>query len=114
MTASPVPARNAGANSKTSPSSVLSVDMAVLSLRQALDSLHAMRRAGQFTDVTLVAGDREVHAHKNVLAACSPYFYAMFTGFDESRRDRVVLGNIDPAALETLVEYVYTAKVGEN
>ena len=38
----------------------------------------------------LTAGhDVEVAAHKNVLAACSPYFYAMFTGFTEKVGQRL-------------------------
>ena len=49
----------------------------------ALESLHSMRRSRLLTDVVLTAGDVEVPAHKNMLAACSPYFYAMFTGFTE-------------------------------
>ncbi len=78
---------------------------------KALEGLRALQKSGNFTDVTLVAGDAEVSAHKSVLAACSPYFYAMFTGFEESRRDRVTLSQIDPDALATLVDYVYTGQV---
>ncbi len=70
---------------------------------RSLEGLRRLRAQGHFTDVTLAAGEVEVAAHKNVLAAASPYFCAMFTGFDESRRDRVELGGVDPEALVALV-----------
>ena len=46
-----------------------------------LSSLNSMRQDGVLTDVILATsgGQHEVKAHKNVLAARSPYFYAMFT-----------------------------------
>lgn len=62
-------------------------------------------------DVTLVADSVEIPAHKMVLAACSPYFYAMFTSFEESKQDRITLQGVDHYALSLLVEYVYTSEV---
>lgn len=55
----------------------------------------------------------EIPAHKMVLASCSPYFYAMFSGFDfeESRQDKITVQGVDYHALQLLVEYVYTAIV---
>lgn len=55
----------------------------------------------------------EIPAHKMVLASCSPYFYAMFTGFDfeESRQDKITVQGVDFHALQLLVEYVYTSIV---
>lgn len=61
--------------------------------------------------MTLVADDLEIPAHKMVLASCSPYFYAMFTGFEESRQDRITIQGVDCAALQVLIEYVYTSLV---
>lgn len=46
-----------------------------------------------------------------VLASCSEYFYAMFTGFEESRQDRITIQGVDPAALNLLVEYMYTSNI---
>jgi len=63
-------------------------------------------------DVLVVAGDIEISAHRAVLASCSPYFYAMFTGeLTESKADRVVLQEIDGRALMLLVDFIYTAEV---
>lgn len=53
----------------------------------------------------------EIRAHKMVLASCSAYFYAMFTGFEESRRDRIHIQGVDHVALQVLIDYVYTAMV---
>lgn len=71
-------------------------------------------RQNLLCDVTLVAEGMEIPAHKMVLASCSPYFYAMFTGFEESRQDRITLQGVDYHALQLLVEYVYTALVDVN
>ena len=76
-----------------------------------LSGLRELRQSGQLTDITLIAGGVEVKAHKNVLAACSAYFRAMFTGFNERNQDRVTLNEVDPTALSTLVDYVYSSKV---
>lgn len=59
----------------------------------------------------MVAEGIEIPAHKMVLASCSPYFYAMFTGFEESRQDRITLQGVDYHALQLLVDYVYTSIV---
>ena len=61
-------------------------------------------RQNQLCDVTLVADDIEIPAHKMVLASCSPYFYAMFTGFEESRQDRIVIQGVDHQALELFID----------
>ncbi|KYM98569.1 Ring canal kelch like protein [Cyphomyrmex costatus] len=71
-----------------------------------------MRKKNLLCDVTLIAdGGMEVPAHKMVLAACSPYFYAMFTSFEERDQQRITLQGVDYSALELLVDYVYSAEV---
>lgn len=58
-----------------------------------------------------MAEGNEIPAHKMMLASCSPYFYAMFTGFEESRQDKITIQGVDYQALQLLVDYVYTATV---
>ncbi|KAJ8931829.1 hypothetical protein NQ314_015226 [Rhamnusium bicolor] len=82
-----------------------------LHTQKAFDVMNVMRKQRLLCDVTLVADTVEIPAHKMVLAACSPYFFAMFSSFEESRQDRIVLQEVDHQALLLLVEYVYTSEV---
>lgn len=72
-----------------------------------------LSRQNLFCDVTLIAENMEIPAHKMVLASCSPYFYAMFSGsdFEESRQDRITVQGVDFHALQLLIDYVYTSHV---
>lgn len=78
---------------------------------RAFDVMNGMRKQNLLCDVTLVADLVEVPAHKMVLSACSPYFYAMFTSFEESKQDRITLQGVDAQALQLLVQYVYSSEV---
>ncbi|XP_044133478.1 kelch-like protein 17 [Bufo gargarizans] len=74
--------------------------------------MNRMRQRGLLCDIVLHVGTKEIKGHKVVLASCSPYFHAMFTNeMSESRQTHVTLHDIDPQALEQLVQYAYTAEI---
>ncbi|KAM4770330.1 kelch-like protein 30 isoform 2-T2 [Cyanocitta cristata] len=80
-----------------------------------LEGLQQLRTNPKLADVTLVAGGREFPCHRGILALCSHYFYAMFSGdFAESIAARVELKEVDPTALEMLLDFAYTGKVTIN
>ncbi|XP_063022618.1 kelch-like protein 30 isoform X2 [Melospiza melodia melodia] len=80
-----------------------------------LEGLQQFRTNPKLADVTLVAGGREFPCHRGILALCSHYFYAMFSGdFAESIAARVELKEVDPSALEMLLDFAYTGKVTIN
>ncbi|CAH2042994.1 unnamed protein product, partial [Iphiclides podalirius] len=81
-----------------------------------LEALARLRGDGALCDVRLLARPHAaaqpqpsdgVAAHRAVLAACSPYFRAMFTQFDERTQPAVTIQNVEPHALEAIVEYIY-------
>ncbi|NWI15952.1 KLH30 protein, partial [Crypturellus soui] len=80
-----------------------------------LEGLQRLRAKPKLSDVTLLAGGREFPCHRGVLALCSHYFDAMFSGnFVESIKARVEIKDVDPDALEVLLDFAYTGKITIN
>ncbi|KAI5252927.1 Kelch-Like Protein 17 [Manis pentadactyla] len=78
----------------------------------AFVAMSRMRQRGLLCDIILHVAAKEIRAHKVVLASCSPYFHAMFTNeMSESRQTHVTLHDIDPQALDQLVQFAYTAEI---
>jgi kelch-like protein 2/3 len=84
---------------------------------KAFEALTAMWRKRHMCDVTLVVAgvDQQIPCHRTVLAACSPYFYAMFgNDLAESYSGRVMLHEVDYEAVVKLVEFMYTSEIVIN
>ena len=80
----------------------------IYELSQALNNL---RKQSQLCDITINISGRSFQAHKNVLAACSSYFMAMFTsGFKESSQSEISIDE-DPEVFEVLLEFIYTGEM---
>ena len=66
---------------------------------------------GQLCDVTLIVGQHRIHGHRIVLSAASDYFAAMFTNdVKEATQEEVKMKDVDPEALSSLVNYMYTGE----
>ncbi|XP_069576147.1 kelch-like protein 3 isoform X4 [Brachyistius frenatus] len=80
--------------------------------RKAFQLMNDLRSKKMLCDVQLVAGSVEVPAHRVVLASCSPYFCAMFTGdMSESKAHQVEIREVDGQTLRKLIDYIYTAEI---
>uniref|UniRef100_A0A670XUB6 Kelch like family member 2 n=1 Tax=Pseudonaja textilis TaxID=8673 RepID=A0A670XUB6_PSETE len=81
-------------------------------MKKAFKVLNELRSQNLLCDVTIVAEDVEIAAHRVVLAACSPYFYAMFAGeMSESQAKNVRIKEVDGWILKKLIEYIYTGEI---
>lgn len=79
---------------------------------KAFHTMNSLRLQNILCDVIIRTGGIEFPAHKVVLASCSAYFFAMFTGeLSESKQTHVTMKDVDPIALELLLEFAYTAEI---
>jgi len=70
------------------------------------------KECAKLCDVELIVGDEKFYAHRSVLAACSPYFYAMFNGeLIESTQRVVCLKEVQTDVFEPLLNFAYTGNL---
>jgi len=82
---------------------------------EAFTALDEMRKTKKLCDVTIMAGEFTLNAHRVVVAACSPYFSAMFSGDNvESQRGVVCFKEFEPDAIRCLVDFCYTSSLTIN
>ena len=74
-------------------------------------TMEEARQSGLLTDVTLVTGEKELKAHKLILAAQSSFFKTRFEQRWEQSGDRVELNDVSPEILEAVLKYMYTGQV---
>ena len=80
--------------------------------KKAFGYLDKMRKKGELCDITLIANDKEVKAHRAVLAAASPYFESMFVGeFSEPEGQPIYIEEVDEDTLVAMVDFAYTASI---
>lgn len=74
--------------------------------------LNSQRSEGSFTDAVLSVEHEEFPCHRNVLAASSPYFKAMFTcNLSEGRGTCASFNDVSPWTLKRIIDYVYTGRI---
>ncbi|CAH1273583.1 KLHL17 [Branchiostoma lanceolatum] len=82
---------------------------------EILGRLQWQRREGRFTDMVVSVGGWDFHAHRNVLAACSPYFDALYdSNMTESQTNHIALTCATPAAMEQILDFIYTGRADIN
>ena len=74
-----------------------------------------LRKNNQLCDVTLEVGDQKFPAHRNVLAACSRYFRALFTIEMHEAEEKVIkIPGVEPNLMEQILDYIYTKHTPVN
>ncbi|KAI8507228.1 Kelch-like protein 24 [Branchiostoma belcheri] len=80
-----------------------------------LEGLQRLRSDHCLVDVVLCAGNREFPCHRAILSCCSGYFQAMFTnGLKETKQTKVVIKNMNPSILESILSYIYSSELVIN
>ncbi|XP_056157540.1 kelch-like protein 41b [Lampris incognitus] len=78
------------------------------------DGLKELLNENKLVDCTLKVGDRSLPCHRLIMAACSPYFREVFfteDGKEAENAREVVVEDVNPATLDMVVRYLYSAEI---
>ncbi|PAA76163.1 hypothetical protein BOX15_Mlig020954g1 [Macrostomum lignano] len=79
---------------------------------EMLSKMNELRKRDCLCDVDLLVEDEVFPAHRIVLASCSDYFCAMFTGgMEESDKSSVEIKGVKADVMSELLNFVYTESV---
>jgi hypothetical protein len=103
-------ARGGGAAAAAEPPTLVEVE------GKWAEAMQGTREKGQFLDVTLLAGQQKIAAHKTIIVSYSPYLEGLLTsGLAESAQagDEVRVGDAstDGSAVEAIVDCFYSGKL---
>ena len=77
--------------------------------------LREMMTEEAFTDVTLICEDKKnIKAHRNILAACSPVFKNMFETSNDANHPIVFLKGIKSSEMESILQFIYLGETTFN
>ncbi|XP_078070357.1 uncharacterized protein LOC144494831 [Mustelus asterias] len=77
--------------------------------KAVLQKLYEQRAMGLFCDIAVVVEGKTFYAHKNILSACSSYFYATLS--KNNQECTVVLDMVSLEGFSHLLEFFYTSQV---
>lgn len=76
------------------------------------DDFERLMETGEFSDVLVIVGHTDFHVHRNILAARSRVFSAMFQHEMTERNNGIArITDIDAEVMQEVLRFVYTGKV---
>ena len=79
---------------------------------QAFQVMYELQQRHELCDIVLCVDGNRFHAHKVVLAGCSPYLRAMFTnGMLETEKNVVEIQGLESVTMELMLEFMYKGTV---
>lgn len=79
-------------------------------LLNCVKTFEEFRKSGKFCDFSIKAKDQIIVAHRLVLSATVPYFCRFFSS-EETQKSEVEIIDVDPNAIESLINFCYTGKI---
>ena len=79
---------------------------------ELLGGMNRQRMEGRFFDITIVAGNKTIMAHKIALASFSRYFEAMLNpNMKEGHQDEISLPALHGETTRELIDFAYTGEI---